>query len=136
MNFEILKQQIEEATKKTFIEMFKKYGIEEIYAFALYSDEGAMTVCPSINTVAHLKKITYIDDIDYYRFEPAEWKYETIGANAEFTTICNQLYDQLKTEEINNDNDEWFEEFQKNLFDTCIAVLEKLKNENFFKNIV
>ena len=30
---------------------FENYGAEEIYGFALYSDEGAMTVCPSTNTL-------------------------------------------------------------------------------------
>jgi hypothetical protein len=36
MNFEILKRQIEEATKKAFVEIFRHYGADEIYAFALY----------------------------------------------------------------------------------------------------
>ena len=51
MNFEAFKQEIEVATKKAFIEMFENYEAEEIYGFALYSDEGAMTVCPSTNTL-------------------------------------------------------------------------------------
>ena len=70
MNFEALKQEIEVATKKAFIEMFENYGAEEIYGFALYSDEGAMTVCPSTNTLKHLMTVDQ-DDLTYYTFEPA-----------------------------------------------------------------
>ena len=132
MNFEILKQNIEDATKKAFIEIFEKYGVDEIYGFALYSDEGAMTVCPSTNTIKHLFKADK-EDFAYYKFEPAEWKYEMQGADKEFNKICNELRNEL---DKNEDNDEWFEEFQKQLFDTCIEILEKLKNENFFKSIV
>jgi len=42
-------------------------------------------------------------------------------------------------EEYDNDdeeNDEEFEEFQQTLYQTCFEVLLKLKQENFFKNLV
>lgn len=132
MNFDLLRQNIEDATKKAFIEMFEKNGADEIYGFALYSDEGAMTVCPSTNTIKHLSTADK-EDFDYYKFEPAEWKYEMQGAEKEFNKICAELRNEL---DKNEDDDEWFEKFQKQLFDTCIEVLEKLKNEDFFKNIV
>lgn len=51
MNFIQLQQKIEEASKKSFLEMYEQHKEEDIYAFALYSDEGAMTVCPSTNTI-------------------------------------------------------------------------------------
>ena len=51
MNFTELKNKIEIAAKQAFLEMFEKHGKDEIYAFALYNDEGAMTVCPSTNTM-------------------------------------------------------------------------------------
>ena len=57
MDFDILKQQIETAAKNAFLEMYKKHGTEDIYSFALYSDEGAMTVCPSSNTLEALQNI-------------------------------------------------------------------------------
>lgn len=132
MNFEILKQDIENATKKAFIEMFEKYGADEIYSFALYSDEGAITVCPSTNTLKYLSTVEQ-EEFNYYKFEPAEWKYEMQGAEKEFDKICEELRNEL---DKNEDDEEWFERFQKQLFNTCIEVLEKLKNEKFFKNIV
>ncbi|KPH14718.1 DUF4303 domain-containing protein [Chryseobacterium sp. ERMR1:04] len=131
MNFEILQQSIEKATKKAFLEIFNAYGSDSIYAFALYSDEGAMTVCPSTNTLKHLDSADQ-EDLTYYKFEPAEWKYEMQGADQEFNEIGNQLRAEL---DKNEEDNEWFLQFQKTLYDTCINVLEKLKNENFFKQI-
>lgn len=131
MDFEILKQQIEKAARQAFLELYEKHGAENIYSFALYSDEGAMTVCPSANTLETLKDIEEEDAI-YYKYEPAEWTYEMQGAEGIFNDICTQLREEL---ERNEDNDEWFNDFQAKLYSTCIEVLEKLKNENFFKNI-
>ena len=132
MNFEILKQKIENATKKAFTEMYEKYGADDIYAFALYSDEDAMTVCPSTNTLKYLENADQ-DDLVYYKFAPAEWKYEMKGAEKDFNEICSDLRDEL--DKI-KDDEEWFYRNQKLVFNTCIDVLEKLKNENFFKNII
>ncbi|MBO9694414.1 DUF4303 domain-containing protein [Chryseobacterium sp.] len=131
MDFEILKQQIEEAAKKAFLEVYEKHGAEEIYCFALYSDEGAMTVCPAANTMKVMEDVDE-DDALYYKYEPAEWTYEMEGADKEFNDICTQLRAELNR---HDDDDQWFEGFQTQLFFTCIEVLEKLKNENFFTKI-
>lgn len=130
MDFEILKQQIEAAVKKAFLEMYEKHGAEQIYSFALYSDEGAMTVCPATNTLQMLDEDD--DDLLYYKYEPAEWTYEMEGANDDFNEICTRLRSEL---DQNSENDEWFEDFQTRLYTACIEVLEKLKNENFFRQI-
>lgn len=132
MDFEVLKKQIEAATKKAFLEMYEKHGAENIYSFALYSDEGAMTVCPSSNTLETLQNIDQ-DDAVYYKFEPAEWTYEMEGADQEFNEICTHL----RTELVQYDeDDEGFQKFQSKLYTSCVEVLEKLKNENFFKNTI
>lgn len=131
MDFGFLKSKIELAAKKAFAELFENYGTEEIYSFALYSDDGAMTVCPSTNT---MKKLEAADpeEMAFYKFEPAEWKYEAEGAEEEFDEICKLLRDELEKIE---DDDKAFGKFQKKLYETCVEVLEKLKNENFFKQI-
>lgn len=131
MDFEILKQQIEKAAKKAFLEMYAQHGAEKIYSFALYSDEGAMTVCPATNTFAMLEN-TDEDDALYYKYEPAEWTYEMDGAEEEFNDICTQLRTEL---DKYDEDDKWFEGFQSKLYSCCIEVLEKLKNENFFSQI-
>lgn len=131
MDFEILKQQIEKAAKKAFLEVYEKHGAEDIYSFALYSDEGAMTVCPAANTM----KVTENTDGEealYYKYEPAEWTYEMEGANEDFNEICSQLRTELYK---HNDDEQWFKGFQSKLYSACIEVLEKLKNENFFTRI-
>lgn len=131
MDFEILKQQIEDAARKAFLEVYDKHGAEEIYSFALYSDEGAMTVCPAANTMKVMGNVDE-DDALYYKYEPAEWAYEMEGADEEFNKICTQLRTEL---DKHDDDDQWFENFQAKLYSICIEVLEKLKNENFFTKI-
>jgi len=137
MDFIELQKKIEFATKQAFLEMYEKYGKEGIYAFALYSDEGAMTVCPSTNTLDFLKTKEKDDDFVYYKFEPAEWKYEMEGADELFNEISKRCWDEVSRIEENDDTyDEEFEKFQKQLYETCIEVLEKLKSENFFKQVI
>ncbi|AZA82490.1 hypothetical protein C1637_08155 [Chryseobacterium lactis] len=130
MNFEILKEQIEKAAKKAFLEIYEQHGSENIYSFALYSDEGAMTVCPASNTLEMLKHADENDQL-YYKYEPAEWAYEMEGAHDEFNEICTQL----RTELEKNEDDDWFYDFQSKLYSVCTDVLEKLKKENFFSSI-
>jgi hypothetical protein len=126
-----LQSLIKEATKQAFIEIFNKHNKEDVYSFALYSDEGAMTVCPAANTMNHLLQ-TDEEDRTYYKFDPVEWKYEGQGADALFDKIC----DLVRSEVLQNEDDEiWFISFKKKLYDTCIDVLTSLKTEDFFKSI-
>jgi hypothetical protein len=136
MDFIELKSKIEIATRQAFLEMFEKHGKDKIYAFALYSDDGAMTVCPSTNTMKHLEQQDK-DDLLYQKYEPAEWKYEMKGADKLFNEISAFCYDTVSVIEDNEETyEEEFEKFQNHLYETCIEVLEKLKSESFFKQIV
>jgi Domain of unknown function (DUF4303) len=131
-SFEVLKDKIEEQAKTAFTEIYEKHKDEKIYAFALYSDEGAMTVCTAVNTLTYFAEAEDPEDLGY-KFSSSEWKYEGYGADDLTREICKTLYNELMK---NSDNDEWFDTFQKQLYDTCIAVLIKLKKEGFFKKIV
>lgn len=133
-NFKKLKKDIEWATKKAFQDMVDQHQAERIYAFALYSDEGAMTVCPATNTLDFLATQPK-NDLTYYKFESVEWNYEGDGADDEFSTICNTLFDEVEAEKY-EDDEALFEEFQIKLYQTCYDVLLKLKKEDFFKNIL
>ncbi|WP_282628392.1 DUF4303 domain-containing protein [Empedobacter sedimenti] len=133
-DFKKLENKIEEATKKAFQEMVAQHQSERIYAFALYSDEGAMTVCPATNTLNFLETQPE-NDLTYYKYEPAEWNYEGDGADDDFSEICNLLYDEVEDEKY-EDDEELFGKFQQKLYQTCIDILLKLKNENYFKDIV
>lgn len=140
MNFEELEKKIEIATKKAFVEIFNEHKNEEIYGFALYSDGGAMTVCPSINTLDFLKNFDEEkkEELTYYKFEPAEWKYEGAGAIEEFDDICKELSSELEKNNYENEyeDEDIFVAFRDRLFKSCINVLKKLKEEDFFKKIV
>ncbi|MGD1840944.1 MAG: DUF4303 domain-containing protein [Thermonemataceae bacterium] len=133
MDFKTLAEEIEKATKMAFEEMFEKHQAENIYSFALYSDEGAMTVCPSLNTLSFLNSLREEEDLYYYKFEPAEWKYEAVGAEKAFDTICYTLRTVL---EKSNYDEAQFSHFRSQLFETCIQTLKKLKDEDYFKNII
>ncbi|AVF49094.1 MULTISPECIES: DUF4303 domain-containing protein [Elizabethkingia] len=141
LDFEKLAIEIEAATRKSFQEIVANHAAENIYAFALYSDEGAMTVCPATNTMDFLVTRPQ-DDLTYYTFEPAEWCYEGSRPGDGFSAISHQLYEAIEAieedqeDEYDDDNDEEFEEFQQTLYQTCFEVLLKLKKENFFRNLV
>jgi hypothetical protein len=83
--------KIEAATRLAFTEMVEQHGSEGIYAFALYSDAGAMTVCPSTNSEHHLT--TELDRVDHEWDDP----WFTVFQSTLFTTCVNTL-DKLKTE--------------------------------------
>lgn len=134
-----LKGKIENAARQAFLEMFEKHGEEGICAFALYSDGGAWTVCPATNTTEHLEEEIKNDSEDeyYYLYETAAWKYECVGADKLFDEICKFCGDTVCAMKKNEKTyEKEFSTFQKLLFDTCVEVLEKLKSENFFKQIV
>ncbi|MGB0868997.1 MAG: DUF4303 domain-containing protein [Flavobacteriales bacterium] len=135
MDFKVLEDKIEKATKKAFTELYDQHKDEGIYSFSLYSDDGALTVCPAANTFQFLENLKKEEknDLDYYKFEPAEWKYESKGAEEEFDEICDILYDELDKEIYSEENT--FISFKNQLFDCCINKLKKLKENNFFKNI-
>lgn len=133
MDFQLLSEKIEKAAKKAFLEMYEQHGSEQIYAFALYSDDGAETLCPSTNTLKGMlgeeEFEAYLqgEALEYYEFETAEWAYEYEGGRAEFREICGIL------SEAQYDD---FQAYREQFFEVCVAVLHKLKKENFFKNIV
>ncbi|MBL3659002.1 DUF4303 domain-containing protein [Fulvivirga sediminis] len=140
MNFKELEQKIETATKKAFIEIFNEHKTEDIYTFSLYSDGGAITVCPSTNTIDFLENLDEEEkeELTYYKFEPAEWKYEMAGAVEEFDDICTELSTELGKNNYENEyeDEETFVAFRNRLFKLCVKVLKKLKKEDFFRNII
>ena len=126
-DFNSFKLEMEEMARAAFKYYVEKH--DDIYAFSLYSDEGAMTVCPGGNTVSFLDE-NGADDYEYYKFSPEEWLYQGDGADELVGKLCNKLRDVLDEYE---DDDSWFEWFQENLYQSCFGVLLKLKNGDFFR---
>lgn len=131
MNFDQLKFKIEQATKQAFTEIYQQHAAEGIYAFALYSDENAMTVCPATNCLTALTSIDP-EDLDYYRFEPAEWAYEMQGADLIFNQISTELRNTVSQY---LSQPEKLVQFRDQLYRCCIEVLLKLKQEHFFSQL-
>lgn len=129
LDFQEFARQLTRATQAAFTELLARHPTEEFYSFALYSDEGAMTVCPAANTLAHLAAQLPEDQL-YAKFEPAEWKYEMVGADVQFDALSRQLSDYvLHTEFAEPDG---FEQFRQQLYATCVAVLDALRQQRFF----
>ena len=127
-DFQHFQQQLTLATRDAFLELLAAHHAEEFYSFALYSDEGAMTVCPSANTLAHLAAQPP-EDLSYAKFEPAEWAYERSGAAAQFDELSRQLRTHVLDEAL---AEEEFEQFRQQLYATCVAVLDELRQQRFF----
>lgn len=124
-DFDALKQEIITASLSALSEIIGQHPDERICAFALYSDEGAMTVCPAINTAEHLLKCQnehpqYALD---YKFSPAEWKCEAEGANKLFDVISEKVSVEVGKDDIK------FATFRRNLFATCGQALVEVKQE-------
>ena len=128
-DFHLFAQQLTRAARAAFTELLARHPTEQFYSFALYSDEGAMTVCPAANTLTHLATRPP-DHLPYAKFEPAEWKYEMMGADAQFDELSNQL----STQTLHGDvaETEEFEQFRQQLFATCVDVLAGLRQQRFF----
>jgi Domain of unknown function (DUF4303) len=152
-DFAALEVQIRKAAKLAFQEVAAAHPDEQLCAFALYSDDGAMTVCPSINTTQHLAAMQrkYPDDM-YYKYATPEWKYEATGADAAFRAICEKVRTQALAYEGISAADaktlagvspsrvvparRGFTTFKRALFETCLRVLETLRRDQLFAGVM
>ena len=128
IDFQQFVHQLAQASQAAFTELLAQHPNEQFYSFALYSDEDAMTVCPAANTLAHLAAQPP-DDLPYAKFEPAEWKYEMVGADAQFDELSRQLRARLDEDFAEPDG---FERFRQQLYTTCVDVLDTLRQQRFF----
>lgn len=152
-SFAALEVQVRRAARRAFKEVAAAHPEEQLCAFALYSDDGAMTVCPSINTTQHLveMKRKYPDDYMAYKYSTPEWKYEATGAAAEFRAICEKVRTQALAFEgvpaanaktlvgVNplrmTSSPRGFATFKRTLFETCLRVLESLRTDRLFAGV-
>ncbi len=78
-----LNTSIRDAARAAFGELCRAHPNERFYAFALYTDDGWMTIVPAANSEEGLRRAVG-DDTDpadhrYYRWATAEWAYEAAG---------------------------------------------------------
>ncbi|TVX93310.1 DUF4303 domain-containing protein [Paenibacillus agilis] len=124
---------IRDAAQNCFSELRKSNPADEFCAFGLYSDEGAMTVCPSANTTEYLKKKCEEDPDEplYYKWSSAEWKYEFSGQ--EWFNDVQQVIEHFHK---SPHNDEQFIHFQEYLYESCVLALEQLRLDGFFQTCI
>lgn len=134
-SFQDLKEKIEIATKKGFLDMIKKN--DSIYSFALYSDENCETLSVAGNTPSYLEKAKAENkeaETDHFsKYSPEEWDYTIDGARDEFNEISEILGDNFVNMQFegNQESDE-FHEYRTSFYQICVDTLLKLKSEDFF----
>jgi hypothetical protein len=124
------KAQVKQGAARAFKAISADHPGEQIYAFAVYSDDGAMTVCPAANSEeAYSEKSRCADpsDLVYYRWNTGDWAYEFEHVEA-FDGACAMLNDlrQAMGEEA------YYEGVRNDVFRTMVAALEELNGENVF----
>jgi hypothetical protein len=132
LDIQELRSKIKDAATSAFSLVRSRHPNQQFCGYALYSDPDAVTVCPSVNTSAHLEKMiaTDPDDAEYYRWSPAEWSHEFEGAEY-FTEISKALANQVKGIVSSEEH----KIFKLKLYECCVSVLESMKNEGFFIDI-
>jgi hypothetical protein len=124
------KAQVKQGAAQAFKAFSADHPGEQIYAFAVYSDGGAMTICPAANSEeAYSEKSRGADpsDLVYYRWNTGDWAYEFEHVEA-FDGASAMLDDlrQAMGEEA------YFNDAHEDVFKTMVAALEELNMENVF----
>lgn len=126
-----LANEITAACRRAFTDLARAHPDEVPCAFALYSDEGAMTVCPAFDLPSPraARLAAEPDAAAYHTFSTAEWSLEGFGADLEFEAICTRVRTHVFAIEADDDG---FVAFRERLFETCIQVLARLRTEGAF----
>ena len=110
MNFDPaqLSASVRDAARQAFGDLRRAHPDETFYAFALYTDDGWMTIVPAANSEEGFRRATE-DDPDpanqkYSRRATAEWAYEAAGD--EYFDAANDLLNAPPADEGTGDGDE------------------------------
>lgn len=128
VDFSALRSEIRDAARRAFGAVTSRPN-ERFYAFALYSDDGAMTVAPAANSEEELARKAQeygcAPISDWLRWSTAEWDYEYEGSEhfAAVHEILNVEYDCSDAE---------FDAFRTKLYETMVQALGDLDAEGFF----
>ncbi|MGN7918396.1 DUF4303 domain-containing protein [Lysobacter sp. 22409] len=131
-DFAALHEDIVVAAMAAFAEISASQSDDPVRAFALYSDSGAMTVCPAMATADYLRRIDseYPGERLYYRYSPSEWPLEGVGADEQFGRLCDRLREHVFALEA-RDGGAAFADFKARLMDTLVESAESLRKQCF-----
>lgn len=128
-------QDIADAARTTYRALLAAHPDERFYAFALYTDSGAMTVVPAANSEEGLersrKQLNRGDDQPapaWLIWRTAEWAYEAAEADS-FNALCKRLADTVIGPAV---PDAEFGEFFRTLQLDMIEALRILDQEGLF----
>jgi len=130
-DFAVIKGPLKQAAQKSFREIVKAHGHEDIVAYGLYIDAEGSMVADAANIKVHLEKLVaaHPKDEDYYTYATNEWRYEgTDFALDLFDPICKELARYCAT----LGSESKIKRFRDILLDVCAEVLAELKSEGFF----
>jgi hypothetical protein len=122
-DFSQLTDEIREGARKAFTKIRDSHPNEIINAFALFSDDDAMTIVHVCNSDrARLSK----GDDDDFLWNPSEWSYDE---GSEYLDIAYRLILTQHQDLPSNIN---FDDFKAGFIESSITALEQLDNEGFF----
>ena len=130
---------IRDAARQAFGDLRRAHPEETFYAFALYTDDGWMTIVPSANSEEGFQRAisSEPDQTSHhaYRWSTAEWAYEAAG-NEHFDA-ANELLNASSADEEPDDSDETeevrlYREQGDALIASMVEGLRLLDAEGFF----
>ena len=127
-------REIRDAARETYRALLAKHPDERFYAFALYTDSGAMTVVPAANSEEGLQRVRKqmgIGDDERapeFTWSTGEWVYESAEADA-FNPLCKRLAETVLSPSFRAAE---FGRFFNELQGDMIEALRRLDQEGFF----
>ncbi|WP_420212403.1 DUF4303 domain-containing protein [Burkholderia aenigmatica] len=118
----------------TYRALLAAHPDEHFYAFALYTDSGAMTVVPAANSEEGLKRVRERMEVGddekapEFTWATGEWAYESAEADS-FNPLCERLAETVLGPEIPEAK---FGEFFRDLQRDMIEALRMLDQEGLF----
>lgn len=135
VNFKQLRVAVREAAQKSFGDVRAAHADEHFYAFALYTDDGAMTIMPASNTEEGFRRKAgpQPKEANYYRWATGEWAYEAAGADA-FQRVYDLLNAGSRYDGPGSDGETApdFPAFKNQVIETMISALGELDASGFF----
>lgn len=131
MNWTELEEAVYQAATAVFTNLQAAHPDEQFYAFALYTDGGAMTICPAASSREALSRKLAKEGIDaadedvlYYTWSTSEWPYES-WQGERFNDICTALRESLPSEEDH-------EHFLAQVFQTMTNAMARVRDDGVF----
>jgi hypothetical protein len=129
MDWNALEFEIYKTARNAFDDLRKAHPDEEFYAYALYTDSDAWTVCPAANSLRGFAKAvsqqsdTSAPTLAYYKWATSEWAYEG------WKSSCfKEISAQLRASE----NRAYLAMFKQSVAAAMMGALKKLDADGFF----